>query len=250
MIAMKHFLAACFFAAFLAAFLASGPGRAEAPVSACAVPPELLSGAVGFPALAKRFKSGHPVTIVAVGGASTADTAAGADPANAYPQQLEKALQRHHPQTPITVLNKGVPRQTAREMLARFAADVLAPKPQLVIWETGTVDAVRDLDIDDFAAVLKQGIDEIRAHHAEVMLVDMQFNSQTSSIINFKPYLDVLRRIAGQEDVYLFRRHDIMRFWSDAGRFNVAAEKQTALAQEVYRCLGNAMAEAIDRATR
>jgi hypothetical protein len=59
-------------------------------------------------------------------GASTA----GADPANAYPQQLEKALQRHHPQTPITVLNKGVPRQTAREMLARFATDVLARLPR------------------------------------------------------------------------------------------------------------------------
>jgi len=232
--------------------LAWHPARAaEAGAAAsCAVSPELLEDEPGFPNLARRLKAGQPVTIVAIGGASTAGAAAGPEAANSFPSRLEEALRKRHPNGAITVINRGVPRQTAREMLERFPADVLAHKPALVIWETGTVDAVRDLDVEDFAAALKEGIDTLHDHKIDVMLVDMQFNPRTSSIINFEPYLDALHRTADLEDVYLFRRYDIMRAWSDSGRFDlvgVPAGKQAALAQEIYRCLGDAMADAIDR---
>ena len=53
------------------------------------------------------------------------------------------------------------------------------------------------------------------------MLIDMQYNSGTASVINFEPYLDALHRAADLHDVYLFRRFDIMRYWSDEGMFDI-----------------------------
>ena len=60
------------------------------------------------------------------------------------------------PASPITVHNKGVPRQTTEDMVDRFDRMSCPANPTLVIWETGTVDAVRGTDVDDFALALER----------------------------------------------------------------------------------------------
>lgn len=225
----------------------------EPEPAACAAPHDLIEDSPRFPALARRFRAKQPVTIVVIGGASTAGTAAGEGEANAYPHRLEEALRRRHPGVPITVINKGIPRQSAEDMVARFARDVFPYDPNLVIWETGTVDAVRSIEVGDFAAAIQSGASLLHQHKAEAMLVDMQYNPQTSSIIDFGPYIETMRQIAGLEETYVFRRYDIMHYWSDQGSFdlvNVPRGKQAGLAEEVYRCLGERMADAIDYAAR
>ena len=230
------------------------PAPTSAPVSAaCAVPHDLIEDAPRYPDLARRFRAKLPVTIVVIGGASTAGTAAGEGETNAYPKRLEEALRQRHPGVPITVINKGIPRQTAQDMAARFPDDVLSHDPNLVIWETGTVDAVRGTDVQDFADAIESGASLLRRHKAEIMLVDMQFNPRTSSIIDFDPYLDAMRQTADLDEIYLFRRYDIMHYWSDQGSFDlvdVPRGKQAGLAEEIYRCLGERMADAVDYAIR
>jgi len=219
----------------------------------CTVPHELLEDDPRLAGLAARLRDKKPLTIVAIGGASTAGTAAGSDESNSYPRRLEEALRRRHPGVSITVVNKGVPRQTTEEMIDRFDRDVVPYAPALVIWETGTVDAVRGTDLDEFALALAKGVAALRQHNFDVLLVNMQYNPSTASVINFEPYLETLRRAADLEDVYLFRRFEIMRYWSEAGIFDfvdVPKDRRTWLAGEVYRCLGDSVAEAIDFATQ
>ena len=237
---------------FATSAVAQTPTPSAPKPNQCAVPSDLIATDPTLPGLAKRFHEREPVVIVAIGGASTAGVAAGSS-AKAYPQRLQETLTHRHPGVSITVINKGVPRQTTREMIARFSADVLAAKPNLVIWETGTVDAVRGVEIDEFATALEDGISKLRAGGSAVMLVNMQFNPSLASVIDFGPYLDALNRAADLDDVYLFDRYQIMRYWSDNGRFDlvdVPSGKQAALAGEIYRCLGETMADAIDRAAR
>ncbi len=242
-------------AAALVVLVASPVGAAPpppAPAARCAVPSDLIAGEPSLPGLAQHFRDRRPIVIVAIGGASTAGVAAGG-PDKAYPQRLQEALQRRHPGVPITVINKGVPRQTTRDMVDRFSADVLPAKPDLVIWETGTVDAVRVIPVDDFATALGDGIGALRAGGAAVMLVDMQYNPSLASVIDFGPYLEAIHRTADLDEASLFDRYEIMRYWSENGRFDlvdVPQGQQTALAGEIYLCLGEAMAESIDRAAR
>ncbi len=237
----------------LAASVVGGVARfaAAADERDCAVPREILADDPKLKLTGERFRARQPVTIVAIGGASTAGTAAGDGAQFGYPRRLEEALQQRHAGTPITVINKGVPRQTTQEMVARFAKDVVPADPTLVIWETGTVDAVRGNDVDQFADALAHGIAALREHNFDIMLVNMQYNPSTGSVINFEPYLDALRDAADLEDVYLFRRYEIMKYWSEAGIFDfvdVPKEQRVQLADQVYRCLAKAMADAIDYA--
>src|ERR1700689_2825327 len=147
---------------------------AESP--ACVLPGEILQVDPKLSLTAEKLRTKTPLTLVAIGGASTAGTAAGAGAEFAYPHRLEGGLRERHPGMTITVINKGVPRQTTQEMVGRFAKDVVAANPTLVIWETGTVDAVRGNDVDQFADALAKGIAALRQHNFDVLLVNMQYN--------------------------------------------------------------------------
>jgi hypothetical protein len=233
--------------------LAAAASAAPEPSINCRVPSDIVDDDPTLPLTAAKLKAKQPLRIVAIGGASTAGTAAGDGGANGYPRRLEEALRLRHPGMDITVVNKGVARQTTAQMVQRFAADVFAANPTLVIWETGTVDAVRGIDVDQFAAALEAGIAALREHHLDIMLVSMQYNPSTGSVINFEPYLEAFRHAADFDDIYLFRRYEIMKYWSETGVFdlaNVPKDRRPQFAAEVYRCLGEVLAEAIDHGAR
>ena len=232
-------------AGMLATNLVPATGRGE-PES-CQVPHELTEVSVKLPHLADRLHAHQPVNIVAIGGASTKGAAAGAADL-AYPHRLQLALAALYPDAPINVVNKGVPRQSTQQMVERFATDVIAEDPILVIWEAGISDAVRGIEIDDFAAALQAGIDELKTRAIDMMLVDMQFSRRTSTVINFEHYLDALHRVGDLNQVYVFPRFAMMRYWSEQNMFNfdeVAEEERARLAAKVYDCIGRKLAKAI-----
>ena len=226
------------------------PGRAEPPE--CEVPPEMLQVSVKLPHLAARLHAHEPVNIVAIGGASTKGAAAGS-PDLAYPHRLQLALAAFYPDVPITVVNKGVPRQSAQQMVERFPTDVIAEDPILVVWEAGISDAVRGIEIDDLVAALQTGIDEIKNRAIDILLVDMQFSRRTSTVINFAEYLEAVHRIGDLNGIYVFPRFAMMRYWSEQNMFNfdeVADEERARLAAKVYECVGRKLAEAIRTAVQ
>jgi len=236
----------------LALLLAAAPAESPAPPD-CGVPEELVEDDPQLAIVAEHLRQKHPITIVAIGGAGTAGTAAAKPDEESYPRRLEDALRRHHPDVPITVLNRGVARQTTQEMVDRFARDVYPAEPTLVIWETGTFDAARSVDVDIFASALSAGLAELRNHKFDIMLINMQYSRNTASVINFEPYLDAMQHVADVDEIYLFRRFEMMRYWSETGVFQLAdvpPERRAALAAQVYNCLGERLADAIEHAAR
>lgn len=235
---------------FLGMALAPWPALAEDQNAAkCAAPPELIQDDPRLAAVAQDFRQHRPIVIVVIGGASTA----GAAPDVSYPHFLEAALRQRHPGQAIDVINRGVGGETTEQMAARFPKDVYANRPSLVIWETGTVDSVRGEDLDGVADALTDGIEAIQSHGAEAMLMDMQYNPSTVSVINFEPYLEALHQTADQQNVYMFKRYDLMKYWNEAGTFdlmNAPKDKGTLLVRDVYECLGERLADAIDYAAR
>jgi acyl-CoA thioesterase-1 len=229
-------------------FFGSPAARAEhEPEHECEVPPELMQVSAKLPHLAARLRAREPVNIVAIGGASTTGTAAGS-PELAYPHRLQLALAKLFPEVPITVVNKGVPRQSTRQMVGRFATDVIPEDPILVVWETGISDAVRGIEVEDFASALQAGIDEVKNRSIDIVLVDMQFSRSTTTVIDFERYLTALHRVADLNQLYVFPRYEMMRYWSEQNMFNfdeVAADERARLAARVYDCIGRKLAHAI-----
>jgi len=229
--------------------LLSLPGIAHTQEQGCAVPASFYDTEPTLPKTVAAIASGQTVLIVAIGGASTLGQAAGS-PDLAWPARLAVALTSRFPAARVTVHNRAVARQTTQEMAARLDREVIALKPMLVIWETGTTDAVRGTELDEFRQTIQTGIDRLRASVAEMAFMDMQFSRHTHAVINFDRYESVLREVTDANDVPLFRRHDIMHHWAESGLFDLMTEdhaKLHLLASRLYDCIGRAMADFITR---
>ncbi len=213
----------------------------------CPVPERFYTFEPPLTKTAKALASRREVVIAVLGGASTMGVAAGGVEF-AWPARLASALAEKFPRT--KVINLAVGRQTAKRGAERLERDVLSLKPTLVIWETGTMEAVRGTDVDDFRETVQAGIDKLRDAGAEVVLMNMQFSRATDAVIHFEPYLITMRQLADANDVALFRRHGIMRHWAESGALDLRAgdgEKGRELAAKLYGCIGRAMADFVIR---
>jgi acyl-CoA thioesterase-1 len=229
--------------------LLSLPGSAPAQGQDCSVPASFYEAEPALPKIAAAVANHQPVSVVVIGGASTLGRAAGS-PDLAWPARLAAAITSRFPAARVTVDNRAVARQTAQEMASRLAGEVIPVKPTLVIWETGTTDAVRGTELDEFRQTIQAGIDRLRASGAEVVLMDMQFSRQTHAVINFDRYESVLREVTDANEVPLFRRYDIMRYWAENGVFDLTTvdrDKLPLVASHLYDCIGRAVADFITR---
>jgi acyl-CoA thioesterase-1 len=164
---------------------------------------------------------------------------------------LQMALQKRFPDVPITVVNLGMPRQSARQMVQRFPTEMSEDEPALIVWEVGINDAVRGVDLDEFAAALQAGIDLTKNRAIDLMLIDMQFSRRAATVIDFDRYLDTIHRVGELNGIYVFPRFAVMRNWSSDNVFDyddVPDSERARLAAQVYDCLGRALAQVIAKA--
>jgi lysophospholipase L1-like esterase len=226
------------------------PRWAPAQGQDCLVPASFYETEPTLPKTAAAVASRQPASIVAIGGASTLGRAAGSSDL-AWPGRLAAALTSRFPAAQVTVDNRAVARQTAQEMASRLEREILPLKPTVVIWETGTTDAVQGRDLDEFRQTIQAGIDRLRTSGAEVVLMDMQYSRRTHAVINFDRYQSVLREVTDANEVPLFRRYDIMRHWAENGLFDLITadrDKLQLVAFRLYDCIGRAVADFITRA--
>jgi GDSL-like Lipase/Acylhydrolase family len=229
-----------FIAVALAASALAGRALAVDPPS-CAVPDNLLFSDNNLTRVATAASKQHQLVITVLGTGSS--TLAGPEgPSLSYPARLEVALHQKLSKVAVKVSIRTKNGQTA-DIMRRNMKDLLAEeKPNLVIWQTGTVDAIRRVELDDFRAALEDGVEALQAGGSDVMLMNMQYSPRTESMILGGPYVDEMRAVAQQRDIPLFDRFAIMRYWSDEGAFDFyAAGKDNGLAQRVHDCLGRAI---------
>jgi lysophospholipase L1-like esterase len=209
----------------------------------CDVPGYLLFGESELPAVSAAVKDKRQLTIAILGSGSS--TLAGPE-GKAYPARLEAALAGRLPQVTVRVAVYAAPRRTAAAMAEEIDKLLQERKPDLVVWQTGTVDAMRSLDPEEFGSVLNQAVEKIRAGGTDVILMNMQYSPRTESMIAVGPYADNMRWVSQQRDVPLFDRLGIMRHWSDTGVFDLhSPTKAYGVAQKVHECIGRALAAQI-----
>lgn len=229
--------------------LCSAGARSE-PADPCAVPGYLLFGDSLLDRVNAAVSKDKTLRIVALGG--TSSTLPGSDGPNfAYPARLEAALSRRLPGIKVTVQAITRSRQTAEEMSESIDKLLLDQKPSLVVWQTGTYDAVRGTDPEEFRASVSDGVERLQTGGADVVLVNMQYSPRTESIVAVGPYADGIRWVAREREVPVFDRLAIMRHWYDAGQFDLyRATKDMKLAKSVHDCLGRALGSLIIDAAR
>ena len=238
---MKSNSAAVLSLTLLAGLLAAVPVRAEDAAPACDVPAYLLTTESALPKVADALKTGRPLDILVVGSrSSTINTSDG----SAYPGRLQAVLRERLPSVAVNVSVELQVKKTAEEVAAGLVKLVEGKRPTLVIWQTGTYDAMRSIDPDDFRGAVDEGVAALQNAGTDVILMNLQYSPRTETMISAPPYLDNMRVVAQQHDVPLFDRFAIMRHWNDAGDFDLfSASHGLELAKRVHDCLGRALSK-------
>ena len=232
----------------LAGCLTAGSARAEDAPQTCEVPAYLLSSESSLPKVADAVKNGKPLNILVIGSRSSAIPSS---EASAYPARLQAMLKEKLPSVPVNLFVELQSAKTTEEVNATLVKLVEAKKPTLVIWQTGTVDAMRSIDPDDFRSALDEGVVALQNAGTDVVLINLQYSPRTETMISVPPYLDNMRVVAQQHDVPLFDRFAIMHHWNDSGDFDLFSTSHGIdLAKRVHDCLGRALSTFVIDAAR
>jgi hypothetical protein len=183
--------------------------------------------------------------VVVIGSASSELT--GSSGSNiAYPTRLAVALGNLLPGVAVKVTTYAQARETAGEMERKLSRIAAQSKPALVVWQTGTADAIRGVDPDDFRLAL-----EGRSGFAP--------GGRRRHRIHEHAIQPTHRNHAGGGRLWRCDAHDctaarnrafdrlaIMKRWNEAGVFDLyAATRKTDVAEQVHDCLGRLLAKVV-----
>ena len=216
-----------------------------APPEQCELPDSLIASEVDLARVTAEFKDKHRLDITVVGSGSSA--LSGPDGVRAaYPARLEDALKQLLAGIDVKVTAHTQPKEATAAMAAGLTKILDDDKPALVIWQAGTVDALDGVEPEEFRSSLNDGVEKIQAAGADAILMNMQYSPRTESMLDVSTYADIMRVVAEQRGAVLFDRLAIMRYWNDAGTFDLyTATKNYDMARRVHDCIGWALASQI-----
>jgi len=221
-------------------------------IDKCAAKPEQLE--LGVPL--KRTREGvlqrKELRIVAIGSSSTQGYGA-SSPFNSYPAELLRVLSKRLEGVSVHIANKGVGGQEVKDMVDRIERDVAPEKPDLVIWQAGTNAAIRNHNLGEFKRQLTKGIGLYKAMPSDLVLMTPQYAPAMVSLSNEDDYIGAMEEAARENNVGLFRRWQIMRYWLQEERMPFAhflGADGLHLNDFGYRCIGRIFARALLRAVK
>jgi hypothetical protein len=225
-----------------------GGTAAHAELTAkCAVAESLISPEFALTRVAKAIEN-KKLDVLVVGAGSS--TLAGAE-AKAYPARLQAALSESLPGVEVKVQTDIKPGRTALIATKTMTSGLATNKPALMVWQAGTVDAMKAVDLDDFSGALDNGIDAAHKAGSDVVLVNGQYSPRTESIIALSQYSEHMRWVGLRNDTPLFDRYAIMKLWSDLGTFDFMTHtKKLDMAEQVHDCIGRLLADLVIKSAK
>jgi hypothetical protein len=236
----------------------------------CAAPEDLTAGIVPLPHVASVLKPGSTLNVLTVGSATVFSPNESLKPGSvtglalgmggsrtdgtpmpsdaAFPMQMARMLRASNPGVDVKVTVKGGRGMTADQMLDILKQELPGHHYQLVIWQTGTVEAVHTVPAATFYQTLSDGAALVAAAGADLVLVDPQFSRFLHANADLDPYAQTMQQIAAQPGVILFHRFDLMRFWANEGQIDLERTPKSLrlkTVEDLHACLGGSLAHMV-----
>ncbi len=257
----------------LVAVVVAGPASATTLTDPCQAPDDTAGVVAALPKVALALRSGAVLDVLAVGSATMFGLDASLSPAavasqaggngntqspaqlitgtasgRAFPLQMAKALQSAVPGLAVNVTVRGGRSLLATDMLGLMRTELVAHHYDLVVWQTGTVEAVRNVPPGEFGQTLSDGAEAVVAAGANLVLVDPQFSRFLQTNSNLEPYEQGLQQVAAMPGVVLFRRYDLMRGWANESQIDLErtprSDRQKVI-ETLHACLGRHLARLV-----
>jgi lysophospholipase L1-like esterase len=211
----------------------------------CRITAPAHEGRTALRAMRRALKEGRVVRVLAIGSSSTSGVGA-SSPFATYPVRLENDLEVQFKGVDIDVISRGVPGEAGMGACSRMKREVAEAKPDLVVWQIGTNDAVGRADIDELKVNLARTLQWLARNHIDVVLIDPQFTSRLAADDHYTHVVRAIEEVAKQERVLLVHRFSAMAdLAKQKGEGALLAGDRFHLNDLGYRCMAEYAARAI-----
>ena len=243
----------------LAPFAAAPQELALAPVPAFVLPtaPPVLSPDCNskriagerfrrpLTALSRAARARRDVKVLAIGSSSTVGVGA-SSPSAAYITKLETSLEGSLKGMDFDVVGRGLSGEVAQGAADRMKKEVQDTKPDLVVWQVGTNDALRHVSLDKFKHCLKATLAWLADNKIDIVLVNPQYGEVLVKDAYYQEVVNAIAEVARESRVLLVDRFEAMRdLQRERGdRFYLSADS-LHMNDVGYRCMAEQLARAI-----
>jgi lysophospholipase L1-like esterase len=161
-------------------------------------------------ALRRAIRQGRHVKVLAIGSSSTAGVGA-SSPSATYVAKLERTLEGTFKGLDFEVIGRGRSGEEAEGAADRMKREVDETRPDLVVWQVGTNDALRHVDLDRFKQCLRTTLGWLRAQKIDVLLVDPQYGDALTKDEYYERVVAAVAEVAREARVLLVDRFEAMR---------------------------------------
>jgi lysophospholipase L1-like esterase len=155
---------------------------------------------------------------------------------------LEKALKG----VDVDVVNRGVAGEVAETTADRIRSEVALAKPDLVLWQLGTNDAISRVAPNDFEATVRDTVRWLKSDGIDVVLVGLQYTSRLAKDSSYFAIREVLQKIATEENILYVRRYDAMQFIARTrANLQLMSSDNFHLNDLGYQCMAEHVAHAV-----
>lgn len=216
------------------------------PLSAqCSVPSNEIAAPAPLPTLVNRLENNQPLRILAIGSSSTWGVGATSSRKN-YPSQLETMLEKVLKDVPIEMINRGVSGETAGTAADRLRMEAALIKPDLVLWQVGTNDAVQRIPADLFERAVSKTVAILKRKKIDVVLVGLQYTPKYARDEHYFAIRTALKRVAAKQNVLYVRRYQAMEYIAKTkASLKMMADDEFHLNDVGYQCMAEHIAQAV-----
>jgi lysophospholipase L1-like esterase len=196
---------------------------------------------------AAKMRAKAPVRILTIGSSSTQGIGA-TSPAYAYPAQLMTDLNSESTIVSVDVRNAGIGGETIEQTLKRLVGELDTYKPDLVIWQVGTNDAITGgSDPKVFQRLISIGIKSILSRNVDAMLIDPQYYPKIPNMDIYEHYVQIVHDAADENGIVVFPRFKLMLGWNNlpGGVVPMLGPDSFHMGDRGYTCLAGLLAEEI-----
>jgi acyl-CoA thioesterase I len=185
------------------------------------IPPSLSAECRSKRTVGERFRSPlrsmrramsktRQVRVLAVGSSSTVGIGASSASAT-YVARLEPTLEGALKGLDFQIIGRGVSGEVAQGAADRMKREVEEAKPDLVVWQVGTNDAIRRVGIDSFKTCLKNTLSWLAERKIDVVLIDPQYGDVLTKDAHYEQVVGAVAEVAREARVLLVDRFEAMR---------------------------------------
>jgi lysophospholipase L1-like esterase len=211
----------------------------------CKVKSPAYEGRAALRSVRRAILEKRPVRVIALGSSSTVGIG-GSSPLASYPVRLENDLEGVIDGLQVEMFTRGQSGEVAEGAADRLKAEVAEIKPDLIVWQVGTNDAVARIDADDFGEQLRDTLSWLASHKIDVVLIDPQYVERLSNDTRYTSIVNEIATVASEMRVLLVNRYDAM---ADLARehpgSSYLSNDRFHLNDLGYRCMAEYAAKAI-----